>query len=71
MRAIVTKIVTSPELGREHIPFPFCVASKRNGEDLGVIHGSFTSPRIMPTSVQLEVQTHSNHKTKQADKRNH
>lgn len=58
-------------VGKETHSSSILCHSKRNGEDLGVIHGSSTSPRITPTSVRLEVQTHSNHKTKQADKRNH
>lgn len=73
MRASMAKKkkLNNPEIGQGTHPSSILCHGKRNSEDFEVIHSRSTSHWEMPTSVQLEVQAHSNHRTRQSSKTNH
>lgn len=59
------EIRNNPEFGQGAYASSVLCQSKRKGEVSEAIHSRSASNRIMLTSVQLEVQIHSYHKTKQ------
>lgn len=71
MRASMPELMSNPKF-KQRIPPSFIMChGKKNGEDAEVAHSKSSSHREMITSVQLEVQTSRNRKTKQTNKASH
>lgn len=71
MRASMPKLMNNPKFKQRIPPSSIMCHGKRHGEDAEVAHSKSSSHRKMVTSVQLEVQTPCNRKTKQTNKASH